>query len=319
MKQKNIIIFLVFLASKLFALPEGNEVISGKADFISSDTQTMRVVTSDKTIINYQKFDIDSNERVEFIQPSEKSCVLNRVTGKNVSQILGEMKSNGKVFLVNPQGIYFGKDAIVNTNSFVASTLNIKDEDFLTDSLKFFLEPESENSKIINEGKISVADSGFISLFSPIIENRGLILAKAGKVALASAEKVTIDFSQDGLVQFVVDGDLEQALIENYGKIVSASGDVLISLNAAKRAVKMVVNTDGIVSANSIEEQNGVFRLVNQGSVEGGKVVVDSSVIESNGKIESKGDLLLSADEAIVLNGSSLIAGNDLRSCLKTF
>ena len=88
---------------------------------------------------NYKDFQIGSQEKVRFLQNSTKSCVLNRITGENPSQILGSLESNGKVFLVNPNGIYFGRDSKVNVGSLIASTLDIADEDFTSEKYHFTL------------------------------------------------------------------------------------------------------------------------------------------------------------------------------------
>ncbi|MFA5250616.1 MAG: filamentous hemagglutinin N-terminal domain-containing protein, partial [Parachlamydiales bacterium] len=174
-------------SSTLFALPQGHTVVAGQAEF-SSQENKLTVLASDQAIINYQTFNLREGEKIEFVQPSVKACLLNRVVGGDISRLLGEIRSNGRIFLVNPQGIYFGREAVVNVGSLVASTLNIKDEDFLAGNYRFFLEPGAEKAKIVNEGKIASLDQGFIGLFAPIIENRGPLLAKAEKIILASAE-----------------------------------------------------------------------------------------------------------------------------------
>jgi len=91
-------------------------------------------------------------------------------------------------------------------------------------------------------------------------------------------------------MQFSVDGEVKQALIENYGKIEAIEGDVLVSLRAAHKTIKMVVNADGVTPANAIEEVNGVFRLVNQALVKADKVLIDggkSSKITAQGTIDA--------------------------------
>jgi filamentous hemagglutinin family protein len=273
------------VSSELFALPEGEQAAAGQVDF-SRDGSSLKITASDKAIINYQKFNIGEAEHVQFIQPSSKASVLNRIKSGNPSKILGKLTANGRVYLVNPSGIYFGPHATVNTGSFVASTLNIGDEDFLNGKLHFSHEPGSEKATIVNEGMISASPEGFVALFAPFIENRGSILAQAGKVILAAAERVTLDFTGDGLIQFSVDGDLKEALIENYGKIEAAGGAVEISLNVAKKAIKMVVNTDGITPANDIEEADGIIRLVNTGTLLANTVHVDGSRIDVQGAID---------------------------------
>ena len=97
----------------------------------------------------------------------------------------------------------------MNTASFLASTLNILDEDFLNETYRFYVEKGYEKSKIVNEGSIS-SPEGSIAFAAPVIENRGSITARAGKVALASAERVTLDFTGDGLVRISVDETLNK-------------------------------------------------------------------------------------------------------------
>ena len=267
--------FSVLLGIDPLCLASRENVAAGQADFVSSDEHTIQITASDKSIINYQSFSINEAEHVQFIQPTAKSSVLNRITGSDPSQILGHLSANGRVFLINPNGIYFGPKAVINTGSFLASTLNILDEDFLNDNFRFFQESGSKKASIVNEGMISSSPEGFVALFAPMVENRGTIYARAGKVAIAAAEKVTLDFSGDGLIQFSVDGELKQALIENYGNIEAAGGSVEISLRTAKDAIKMVVNTDGITPADNMEEIGGVIHLVGNSSIKAKQVLID--------------------------------------------
>ncbi len=286
--KKLFIIGSIAVSTALFALPQGSQVVAGRAEIDVVGENHLRMQTSDKAIINHRSFNIAQGERLEFVQPTDKSVVLNRVIGEDLSAIYGSLTSNGKVFLINPNGILFGPNAMINTGSFLASTLDISDEDFLNDRYKFMLNQRSKKSKIANLGHLEANPEGFIALFAPYIENRGSILATAGRVVLASAEKVTLDFSGDGLLQFAVEGELKDALIENYGKIQAADGKVDLSMRAACKAIKMVVNTEGAVAANGIEESNGVIRLVATSHLAASEINVDAGL---KGKLEVSGDV----------------------------
>jgi filamentous hemagglutinin family protein len=307
-------------ASSLFSLPEKTEVIAGTAHF-SNKNHSLQVTTSDKAIINYESFTIGKGEQVEFMQPSKKSTVLNRVIGGDPSDILGKLFSNGQLFLVNPNGIYFGPDAVVNAASFLASTLQIKDEDFLAENYQFYQEEGKEYASVVNEAHLLAGKEGFIALLAPVIQNRGSIYAKAGKVALAAAEHVTLDFTGDGLIRFSVEGELEKALIENYGKIEAIGGNVELKLGRARDAMRMVVNTDGIQPANQIEKSNGVIRLVCQSDIRAEKVHVEgegqstldiSGVIDVSEKAEGKrgGAVHILGEEILLSNGRVNASGN---------
>ena len=53
------------------------------------------------------------------------------------SWIAGTINAPGTVLLINPNGIEITKSGVVNTGSFAASTLDIKDQDFLSGNYKF--------------------------------------------------------------------------------------------------------------------------------------------------------------------------------------
>ncbi len=210
MRQKSKKLFTLCLStilwsSSLFALPEGETVLSGQVSLAKPNDKTLVITAPDKSILSYSRFDIHEGEKVQFVQPGKSSCVLNRIIGKDPSSILGNLEANGKVFLVNPNGIYFGPNATINVGSLIASTLNISDQDFLDNNYRFSLDKDSEKSKIHNCGHIE-APEGAIILLAPKIINDGLLSAKAGKILVASSETVTLDFSQDGLFRFALDG-----------------------------------------------------------------------------------------------------------------
>ena len=64
---------------------------------------------------------IAANETVNFVEPSATSIVLNRVTGSEQSVINGILTANGRVFLINSNGILFGSGSSVNVGAFLAS------------------------------------------------------------------------------------------------------------------------------------------------------------------------------------------------------
>jgi filamentous hemagglutinin family protein len=114
-----------------FALPVGGVVAAGAASFNTGISNTTIIQLSQNAIVNWQSFNIAFGEAVRFFQPDSSSTALNRVLGADPSSILGSLSSNGRVFLVNPNGILFGKGASVNVGGLVASTLNIANADWM--------------------------------------------------------------------------------------------------------------------------------------------------------------------------------------------
>ena len=138
--------------------------------------------SSSNAAINWQSFNIGKGEAVRFVQPNSSSVALNRVLGSDPSSILGSLSANGKVFLVNPNGILFGKGSQVNVNGLVASTLAITDNDFMSGNYRF---SGSGDGTILNQGSIN-ADGGYVALLGVNVGNQGVISAKLGTVALAA-------------------------------------------------------------------------------------------------------------------------------------
>lgn len=120
---------LLYLTSA-WALPTDPVVKAGMANFSYADKKLI-VETSERAILEWGNFSIDLNESTHFNLPSQIDVVLNRVVSAIPSQILGSCTSNGQVLLINPNGILVGKDAQIDTASFIASTLDVSDSAFL--------------------------------------------------------------------------------------------------------------------------------------------------------------------------------------------
>ncbi len=288
------------LACDGYALPKDQQISAGTAEFQQIDSHTMEIRPSDQAIINYAKFDIGFSEKVRFIQNSLSSCVLNRVKGSDPSQIFGSLESNGKVFLVNPNGIYFGPKSQVNVGSLIASTLDIADVDFLKGNYHFFLNKASE---IRSEGNLTSLE-GSIVLMAPKIQNLGSIQAKAGTVLLASGQHVTLDFVGDGLIQFSVEGTLKEALIEHLGEIKGSI--VALKLPTAKKAIQEIVNLDEMQEGDVFVEENGIIKFAPTATIIAQKTFLEASQLSVEGSIEAEEVHIFGKD--IALTGAQIDA-----------
>jgi filamentous hemagglutinin family protein len=125
------------IGSSAYALPGGGTVSAGAANISSTSTTLTVNQSSQNAAINWQSFSIAKGESVTFQQPNANSVALNRVLGADPSAILGSLSANGKVFLVNPNGILFAQGAQVNVGGLVASTLDITDSNFMPAAAQF--------------------------------------------------------------------------------------------------------------------------------------------------------------------------------------
>jgi len=243
-----------------FALPTGGKITSGRGN-ITKILNLMTVTqSSEKMIAKWDTFDIGSYAGVTFLQRNENSVALNRIYDGDPSQILGTLLSNGKIFLINPNGIVFGKGSQLYTGGLVASSLNISDEDFLNS--KYVFTNNGSAGSVINQGNISVKSGGVVALIAPSVTNKGTITATSGDVVLAAGNQVTLNFSGNSLLGYTVDKGVVDALAENKGFIKADGGRVVMTAMAADSITKAVVNNSGVIEARTLKNQNGRILLL---------------------------------------------------------
>ncbi len=259
-------------------LPTNPQVVGGAASVTQSgNTQTV-TQTTNRAIINWGSFSIGADNSVNFIQPGASSVVLNRVVGNDPSSIFGSLSANGKVFLVNPNGIFFGAGSSVDTGGLVATTMSIRDNDFMSGYFNF---ERSGAGQVENAGLITIREGGYALLAADQVANTstGVINAPKGSVMLASAERVTIDTNQDGLVGFSVSGDAirEVASVDNAGLISADGGRIMLSARGTQELTGMVVNNSGTIRAQTVDEQDGAIILSGSSGVTQSSGVLDAS------------------------------------------
>jgi filamentous hemagglutinin family protein len=140
-------------------------------------------------------------ESVRFNQPNASAITLNRVTGTERSEILGSLSANGQVFILNPNGVLFGKGAQVNVGGLVASTLRMSNDDFMAGNFRLTEGPNARAS-VSNEGEIRVAEGGVLALIAPVVTNTGTLAAPQGSVLMAAADAVSVTLQDGSLVSY---------------------------------------------------------------------------------------------------------------------
>jgi len=212
-----------------FALPSGENVVSGSATFDYSTPNTLNINTpSEKLIVDYNSFNIANQEGVFFYQPSSNSVALNRVVGIDPSLIFGTLTANGRIFIINPNGVIFGPNSRVDVAALVASTLSISNEDFLAGEYTFSRFDGIVGASILNQGYIK-ADS--VALLGSAVANEGLIEAMLGSVNLASGDALTLNLDAAGTISVVVDEAVQGEVFgvdgENLLSAVDNSGEII--------------------------------------------------------------------------------------------
>lgn len=225
------------------ALPNVATVINGTAG-INTFSNGLQVVNSPGAIIHWDSFSIGNGRTVRFDQLTPQSAVLNRVTGNAHSEILGTLQSNGRVFLLNPNGILFGAGARVDVAGLLASTLDISNADFLAGNYRFscfnatvceagvdVLNPFNNRIVLKDGSQITTRAAGeggqvwLIARDQITSEKGSRIEAPTGQVMAAAAREVTITSPALGNMTFTLGGTV--------GSRINLEGDIDVPRGAA--------------------------------------------------------------------------------------
>ncbi|QVL57085.1 MAG: filamentous hemagglutinin N-terminal domain-containing protein [Simkaniaceae bacterium] len=303
--DKRLFLSLLLIPLSIIAKPTGPEVVQGTATFSHPGKENMHIRVSDQTIINWDSFSIDKDEVTTFLQPSEHSAVLNRVTSNEPSKLLGTLEANGKIFLINSKGIFIGNGALIDTNSFIASTLDILDSEFMQGKdIRF--RGNSENS-IVNFGTIR-AQGGDITLIGRYVENHGKITALNGITSIAVGKEILLSLDSDKEERVHICALSQNPTQKGTGIIQKGDIEALkIRLLADGNPYKLAIKHKGKLDALNANEKNGEIFLV----AEKGAVEINGEINAPGGKIHILGEKVALHENGI-LNISSDQGGGEI-------
>ncbi|MGV7220011.1 MAG: filamentous hemagglutinin N-terminal domain-containing protein [Nitrospinales bacterium] len=292
-----LVVLLGCISSLALALPSGENVSGGSATFSRTDPTYDLLINqgSSKVIINWDNFDINPGESVHFSQ-SVSDMALNKIGGNHPTSIFGSLSGGGQIWIVNPNGVFFGPGATVDAHGIFASTLDISEQDFLDGHYNFSPVDGKSLTSIINEGIFNV--TGYVGLLAPTVINRGrIIVANLGSVALGSAKAATVDFTGDGLINFVLTEGVDAVVFDHKGNVVESGvtnsetgtisdtgfiqangGQVSLTAKDAGGVIRSVVNNEGVIEANTVVEKEGKI------------ILSGSSLVKSSGRLSASGD-----------------------------
>lgn len=273
------------------ANPTAPVVMNGSADFSQSGT-TLTVTNSPNAIIHWGSFSIGQNELTRFVQQSSASSVLNRVVGQDPSQILGQLQSNGRVFLINPNGVIFGAGARIDTAGLIASSLQLSNEDFLAGRLKFT--GSGAEGAVRNAGSITTPSGGQVLLIAPDVENSGVITSPQGEIILAAGHTVELLDTSNPALRVEISAPAGRAL--NLGTLVAAGGHIGLAAN--------LVQQSGHLNASSAVAEGGriFLKATNTASL------TRDSLTEAQGS--QGGEITVRSGEATLVEAGALIQAN---------
>ncbi|MBB4099255.1 filamentous haemagglutinin family protein [Sphingomonas kyeonggiensis] len=276
--------------------------------------------TQERALLSWNRFDIGSNTTLQFNQKENGVAkpgwvAVNRVTNAtDPSLILGNLKADGTVVVLNRSGIIFGKNSQVNTHSLLASTLDlgaamvgigpnarattIRDRNtaYLEGGLFRDAPTNDPLSAVVlvsgvagqggNEGAVTVdsgaqlssGTGGFLILAAPNITSSGTLRAVEGQVSLQAGREVAFVESTGG--KGSADPDVRGYILTSGGADADLAGNVLV---------------DGLIESRRGYLSLGTGML---GKITQNGLLSSSTSVSRNGKISLTGG-------TIVLGGSS--------------
>jgi filamentous hemagglutinin family protein len=285
---------LICSAAKSFANPSGMTVSLGSATAQQLGSQ-LNVTVGQLTVLNWSSFNIAAGETTTFLQPSSGSVVFNIINSGNPSQIFGNLNANGTVILANANGLYFGPNSMIKVGgSFIGTTAPLSPDVGSGSSWQFTGMPPL--ASIVNYGQIQVGQGQSLFLIAEDIQNYGGLSAPAGNVTLAAGQSVLVSESPDGR-GLSAQVQLPQGSVDNFGNITADAGTIALQAQ--------VVNQDGMIQANSVQDVNGTVELVAGSTLNLGAGSTTSA--EGNNVATGSGGVTLQAGSTIN-NGGSVVA-----------
>ena len=268
-------------------------VTAGQATAVQAGATLTVSQASANATLNWQSFNVSADGKVQFIQPGSTSVALNRIFQSDPSRILGSLSANGRVFLINQNGIIFGSGAQVNVGGLLASTLDINPS-AVTSGLTapgsfgqaafqaFSNGLASGDISIATGANLSTAQGGQVLIFAPNVTNQGTVSTPGGQTMLAAGNAIYLASSTDkGLRGLLVEiggkgGTVTNGVAANpgaaspdqlVGQILAADGNVTLA--------GLAINQQGRVSATTSINENGSIRLQagDEGSIQGSQSI----------------------------------------------
>ncbi|MDR1283957.1 MAG: filamentous hemagglutinin N-terminal domain-containing protein [Opitutaceae bacterium] len=229
-----------------------------------------------KAILTWESFNIGKETTLTFDQKGNTDWIaLNRVTGAdtNPSQILGQLKADGQVYIVNQNGVIFGGASQVNVGSLVASSLNISDENFQREfvtsnwqqtptfafdsAIAHATRTAPGNVTVEAGARIETDASGRVFLLGGNVTNHGTILTPDGQTLLASGQRAFLKASSESNLRGweieVAGNTAATGLAANTGEIIAERGNITL--------VGKDIEVSGRLAASTSVAANGSILL----------------------------------------------------------
>lgn len=298
------VVIILSLSSPVHAGPNGGQVTSGSGSIGQSGNVTSIQQLTDLLNIDWESFDIGSQEQVIFYQPGKDSIAINNIIGNDASEIFGKLQANGNVFLINPNGVLFSEGAQIDVGGLLVSDhkLNVDDDG------AYWLTPGTGEG-VINAGQI-LADGNVVILAGSVL-NAGSIESHSGDIDLVANSDYLMSLNPEGtlwvaLEKEIVEGDPAEILMS--GSLTSQNGSVNLQALSGHDLLDSRIELTGDINIADYDDPDGVAIEISADDflMEGGSIDVDADALIS---IEAESELTLqdaSIDVGSTQNGGQV-------------
>ena len=288
----------------------------------SGQTQVNIRQTTQQAILNWQSLNVGARTTLTFDQQGNSNwTALNRVTAATgPSQILGNIKADGQVYVINQSGIIFGGNSQVNVGALIASTAGITDQQFRTNGIystqtgaTYLPSFTAAGGKVVVEAGASISThapssvtvgGGAVLMIGSEVVNAGAIATPKGQTILAGGDDFILrrgygtDANQlsttyGSEIAPVIRAGSAAGKVTNSGVVLSQRGDITLAGRS--------LTQDGILLATTSVHQRGTIHLLNAASDAGGSVIITGrSVSAITPELESKDTALNAQRDALI-------------------
>lgn len=262
--------------------------MGGASREVIGNTMNIKQET-DRVILNWAKFNVGKDNTVNFKQKAS-DIALNKIHDQNASQILGHVNADGHVYLVNPNGVVFGKDSRVDARAVVASTMSVSFEDsFDTETINTVI------NQTDGDGKHRAAFQTGSEFYEHDPETGAIKLdANGNKIALKIDPKAEIKIEQGAQLKAKEGGRILviAPTIENSGDVEASGGQVMMAAATDKVYLQQAPTdenkADSDVRGLLVEVKTG-GKVENLGNIAAnrGNVTLMGFAVNQNGRVSA--------------------------------
>lgn len=293
--------------------------------------------TQANSVLSWVSFNVGSKTRMTFDQHGHADWIVaNRVVGNaaSPSEILGAIRADGTVLVINQNGIVFGAGAQINVHSLIASTLEVgrfidtlngvntlrtlteRNAEFLEYGLTGYAETNTIGSTFsgttdgtlhadatvsVEQGaSITAKDGGLILLAAPTVTNAGHLSAADGQVSLIGVNQYLYTINGGGVAAgnvTLVETDGAKDSKDPYVRgylLVGGGGAVTNTATGVIEADRGYISLGGYLTSTSLIANSG--RVTNDG------ILASTTAVSANGTIDLMGaTITLGAGSLIVV------------------